>query len=726
MTADLFGGSGPATAIGAHGGSADELARQFLDVVEGRTGRSAARSGAGWVVRCPAHEDANPSLSVTIGRDRDRVLVHCHAGCSPDDVVTAVGWQVKELFVQEAPPVLEARPVVARSRPQVAQRSAYTYADELGTVLFEVVVERQPSGAKKVYQHAINPDGSRAKTLGNARRVLYRLPQVIAAVRVGAPILVVEGEKCVEAVEDSLGLVATTNPGGAGKWRPEYSECLTGAVVYVLADNDQPGRAHAQQVIEALTGVARSVRAIELPNLPEHGDVADWVGAGGTRERLLALLNESAEVSPIHPLPGLPAEEATFPAPVLSQAALHGVFGQAIELLDPCTEAEPAAILAHLLVGFGVMVGPRPFLRVGTQRMPAKTFAVVVGASAKARKGTAWGDAALILEHADDDFLRTQQVTGLASGEGLIFRLRDEDKGMFEPTADDPERDAALLRDPRLLIVEPEWGKVLRLNQRQGNTLSAVIREAWDTGPLQVMTKHEPMRASLHHVGLVGHVTIDELISELDSTSAANGFANRHLFLHVTRRKVLDDPPQPSDAGVGVVAVQLRQAARAARERSEIRLSVSARAAWKRMYHRMEDPSRAEPAGIAAHLLQRGPAQVLRMALIYALADQAGEITVEHLNAAHAVWAYSEASVLHVFGHRLGDPVAERLLRAVRRAGVGGLTGSQQYDALDRNVSKEALGRAVALLVRFGLAQQRIMPAGPQGGRPSSVLISRQ
>jgi DNA primase len=99
---------------------------------------------------------------------------------------------------------------------------------------------------------------------------------------------VVEGEKDVHSLE-TLNLVATSASGGAGKWRPEYSESLKGRLVIVIPDNDDPGRAHAKQVVESLAKVA-TPRLLELPGLPPKGDVTDWIAAGGTRDKLAELL----------------------------------------------------------------------------------------------------------------------------------------------------------------------------------------------------------------------------------------------------------------------------------------------------------------------------------------------------------------------------------------------------------------------------------------------------
>lgn len=666
---------------------------------------------------CPTHDDRNPSLSVQEGED-GRVLIHCHAGCDTRDVVAAVGMEMSDLFIPAEPERVAVRPVPRMVVDRVV-RSEYPYADEQGEVLFRVVIERTPDGKKKVFQNRAMPGGNWAKNLGAARRVLYRLPKVLRAVEVAAPVFVVEGEKCVEAVE-SIGLVATTNPGGAGKWLPEYSSTLTGADVIVLPDNDGPGLAHAQTVVEALTGVAAEVTVLTLPGLAEHGDVADWVAAGGTRETLLTLVRENrntgtpAGYDARHV--GAPADtDLVFPAPVLDEDALHGVFGNAIELLDGVTEAEPAAVLLHLLIAFGAMAGPSPYVAVGTGKQTAKTFGVVVGDSAKARKGTAWTDAKTILSAVDQVFFEQHYVSGLSSGEGLIHRVRDVEETNQAGLPLDP-------RDPRLLVVEPEWGKVLRLNQRQGNTLSAIVREAWDHGPLEVLTRTDPMRAGYHHIGLVGHVTVEELLAELDSTTAANGFANRHLFIYVKRNRLLPRPKSIDAGALSRTAALLRGAVADAQQRGEVERTDAAWKRWEVIYRETEESMPL--AGIAGHLSSRAPAQILRLALIYALADGAPQIDVHHLDAGYAVWRYSEASVRHVFGQRLGNSTAERLLKAARAAGPSGLDGRATYAALDRNVAKEDVEMAVALLTRLGLIESRLIPPGPRGGRPRRVLIA--
>src|SRR5690554_4438960 len=172
-------------------------------------------------------------------------------------------------------------------RPRVV--ATYPYHDEHGQLLYEVRrIEPGPDGRKKSFRPYL-PGASHAG-LGNARRVLYRLPEVIRAAEQGRTVYVCEGEKDVDALA-ALGLVATCNPGGAGrgKWKSEYSQHLAGAHVIVVADRDEPGIEHARAVADSLTSHAASVR-IMLPAVDhEHADVSDHLAAGYRIDELVPL-----------------------------------------------------------------------------------------------------------------------------------------------------------------------------------------------------------------------------------------------------------------------------------------------------------------------------------------------------------------------------------------------------------------------------------------------------
>ena len=235
----------------------------------------ASRSGSNWSCKCPAHDDRRSSLSVMDGEKG--LVVHCHAGCSQDDVINAL--KIEQLWPtsRTEPPKSLPPPVqvnIGSGKGRIV--STYDYTDEHGQLLYQAV-RYEP---KDFRQRKPMPDGSWSWSIKDVRRVLYRLPEVLAAIAEGKPILVCEGEKDVEAAR-SLGMVATCNAMGAdnghgNKWFPEFGEVLTNADVIIIPDQDEPGERHADWVIQTLTGKAKSIRVA----VPKSGkDFADWIAA---------------------------------------------------------------------------------------------------------------------------------------------------------------------------------------------------------------------------------------------------------------------------------------------------------------------------------------------------------------------------------------------------------------------------------------------------------------
>jgi len=234
-----------------------------------------------WEALCSAHDDHRPSLSVR--EENGRTLLRCHAGCTTEAVVAALGLTMSDLFPESE----------KASQRQIVMK--YPYKDEAGELLYEVV-KTEPKG---YYQQRPDGNGGWIRDLKGVRRVLYRLPELLAA-DPSATVFVVEGEKDADELA-RLGLVVTTNSGGAGKWRKEYSACLQGRSVVVIPDNDEPGRKHAGEVTASLLGVAASVKTVNLPGVPEKGDVSDWLKSHAKEE--LVALGEAAPRSCAVPSP---------------------------------------------------------------------------------------------------------------------------------------------------------------------------------------------------------------------------------------------------------------------------------------------------------------------------------------------------------------------------------------------------------------------------------------
>jgi hypothetical protein len=237
------------------------------------------RSGNGFRARCPAHDDLNPSLSLGEGDD-GRILVHCHAGCDTSAVLGALGLVMRDLFTDRDPEHDDG--IVA----------TYDYTDAEGRLLYQVVRRIGHRFAQR------RPDG-RGGWIPNAKgvtRVPYRLGQLLSAMAAGGMVFVVEGEKDAESLA-RLGLVATTNAMGAGKWPAEWGRTyLAGASVVVLGDNDDAGRAHVLDVVRSVLPHATEVRTIELAGLADKGDVTDWLVAGHDVDELLALVESTPPV----------------------------------------------------------------------------------------------------------------------------------------------------------------------------------------------------------------------------------------------------------------------------------------------------------------------------------------------------------------------------------------------------------------------------------------------
>ena len=258
---------------------------------------------------CPCHDDRTQSLSVTTGDD-GKVLLCCHAGCSSLSIVSAIGRTMRDLFPSDGNGYAgnghgQANGKAKRksSKPEGTFVCAYDYHDEQGRLLFQFVRFRDPKDFRQR-----RPDGKGGFTwkVKGTRSVLYRLPQLLAAP--DEVVFLCEGEKDADALA-GLGLIATTNPGGAAKggakFRPEHAELLRGRRVVIPHDNDDVGRDHARNVAQRLTGIAASVKILELAGLPEKGDVSDWLAAGGTAEQLLRLADECAEFDASDTKPGI-------------------------------------------------------------------------------------------------------------------------------------------------------------------------------------------------------------------------------------------------------------------------------------------------------------------------------------------------------------------------------------------------------------------------------------
>lgn len=236
------------------------------------------KSGRQWIARCPAHEDSSPSLSIGEGED-GQVLVTCHAGCSLEDIVSSVGLTVNDLFPETSPEVRE------RKKDELVAQ--YDYFDADGELVMQVCRYLTPDGGKTFRQRRPNSSGGWNWDTAGVEKPLYRLPQVLRAASASGHIYVAEGEKDVHTLE-GLGLVATTNPGGAGKWQDNWTQAFMGAgLVTIIIDNDEPGRKHGETIANELNSIGIEFELLKPPG--KYKDISQFIGSGGTLDRLTDL-----------------------------------------------------------------------------------------------------------------------------------------------------------------------------------------------------------------------------------------------------------------------------------------------------------------------------------------------------------------------------------------------------------------------------------------------------
>ncbi|MBM3769058.1 MAG: DUF3987 domain-containing protein, partial [Acidobacteria bacterium] len=335
------------------------------------------------------------------------------------------------------------------------------------------------------------------------------------------------------------------------------------------------------------------------------------------------------------------ASNRTWPLPL--KAALSGIVGEFVARVLPTTEADPAALLVQFLAMFGNIIGRTAHWIVEDTRHFCNLNVCIVGDTAHGRKGTS-GDRVRAVFKGLDETWDDRVRSGLSTGEGLIWFVRDpiseaipqKEKGRivgFEEMVTDPGE-----TDKRVLVVESEFARVLQAVERHGNTLSPVIRDAWDGKPLGVMTKAKAAQCREPHVSIVAHVTTDELRRLMTDVAIANGFANRFMFACVRRSKML--PHGGDRVDLRDVRIKTQSAINHARRTEEVAFDAAAREYWAAAYVELTAARR----GMFGSVTARAEAQARRIACLYAILDESPYIRVWHLEAALDLWRYAEDS----------------------------------------------------------------------------------
>lgn len=367
------------------------------------------------------------------------------------------------------------------------------------------------------------------------------------------------------------------------------------------------------------------------------------------------------------------------------EGALVGPLGEIVKKVERYSEAHPLAIYGQLLVGFGTMIGRGPFVKPSVDKLYTNEFLVVVGKSAKARKGTSWAYCEQILKAIEPSFLDNSVINGLGSGEALIqFASSKSNKS-----------DLARSGNGRVLVLEQEFSSTLRVSQKESSILSPTLRCAWDSKTLSNITKSDGhLTAKDHHISVIGHITIDELKKNLGGVELTNGFSNRFLWLYVERYRIRSIGTQLRMSELESEISLLRSSICESREIKEVKIDFAATELWESIYWDCES---LDFPGSLGEVSSRVSSHVLKIALILSLSDSSTEIRAEHLEASKKFWDLCEASCMHVFGDFKISRDATRLLLELKSRPLG-MTRTEISQLFQNNRKKRQIDSVLSEL----------------------------
>ena len=377
------------------------------------------------------------------------------------------------------------------------------------------------------------------------------------------------------------------------------------------------------------------------------------------------------------------------------QPHLIGLIGDTIEQIAEQTEADPKGILIAILTAFGSVVGHQPFIWIGARKHHANIFSVIHG-----KTGTLKGEPMHICKAlmGDVEWQKECIKKGLGSGEGLIELVRDAGA-----TADGKMIPG--VSDKRLMVVDSEFSKLLKLCRRNDSTLSPLILNAWDGDVLQIANRKQTALCSTeHHISILGNITTDELRTTLlKGSEGFNGFANRFLWIGVERSKII---PFPTALQYGDLPQRWEKTIQKAKAIGEMQIDESFRSYFTSIVNDLV--SDAEDESLSVNALERSRPYVYRLSMIYALIDGTYLITERHLKAAYAVWRMNAESCRQLFSKTANEalPLTQRILQVVREKGK--CSKSDINLAFHRNLKAVERDEAIQQLISNNLLERSI------------------
>lgn len=394
--------------------------------------------------------------------------------------------------------------------------------------------------------------------------------------------------------------------------------------------------------------------------------------------------------------------------PTIDDRAFDCYLGHVVHKIAPTSEADPVAILGSLICAAGVHLGDGAYVHAGDDVHPLLVWPMVIGHTNTGKKGSSWSAAKRLIAEADGDFAVNNVKSGLTSGEGLAQRFA---------LGDDADPDAAP-PDLRLLAFENEWGGVMAKMKREGNSLSQILRAAWEGGDLSTLTVNARV-APKSHVGVLAHITPKEFRTKLSEADMAGGTYNRFLPLAVAWSQALPDS-QGADPGMTLsLAASLTDRLDTGGRLGLLDFADDARGLWRELYLEFNTDAHQEPV---ASFVSRALPYCKRIAGIHAALDGTHEIGLAHLDAAAALVRYSIDSARALF---LDTATPAKLLAWITEAGPDGRTRKDiTKDYFGGNKPADHITALLDQLIDADrIRRENRKPAGGKG-RPTEVYIA--
>ncbi|MBF0366484.1 MAG: toprim domain-containing protein [Oligoflexia bacterium] len=482
-------------------------------------------------------------------------------------------------------------------------------------------------------------------------------------------------------------------------------------VIYLWGDKDR-SEAGQRAVAKFTEKHHQSGRAI-FPLIPE-GEIPvdkkslDWLDVySQDRDELMRSL-ECARV--YAPLVTVTVDSSKFRSDqegplVLSKKALIGITGTFVDMVSPKSESDPAALTIQFLTVVGNVIGRKPAYWVGKTCHHTNLNTCIVANSSIGRKGTSLDHVLYSIERQFPGWSKRCIKSGLATGEGLIHAVRDPSE-VSEPKGKKGKgRETFVDRgveDKRLLVIESEFASVLRVAKRETNILSSTIRHAWDGKVLNSMSKKAPETATDAHISIIGHITRSELRREMNKVDVYNGFCNRFLWVFAKRSQELPFGENVDAFDLEILAASLKLAFEDIEKIQKVDIGESAREKWIEVYSSL---TRYPDTALGA-ILSRAAPTVIRLAMIYALLDTSSLIEAKHLDAALAVWDYSQRSCYHIFGDLYDGEPSGKIMAKIKES-CGKVTRTEINNLFDGHRSKMELDDVLRQLKQQGFIDCR-------------------